>query len=190
MPKEGIFARVLKNGTEKAGDAFRYIPKVFNIQVITLSDRASRGEYEDKSGPAISSRLSKWFEETGWQCNIDNTLIPDNPSELESLVAGFVNGEVDFIFTTGGTGIGPKDVTVDVIRPMLQKEITGIMELIRFKYGSLKPNALISRAVAGLTGETLIYTLPGSVKAVEEYLAEIIPTLRHSVLMVHGIDSH
>jgi len=190
MPKEGIFARVLCPGEVKAGDTFVYTPKVFRVQVITLSDRASRGEYEDLSGPRITQLLSEWFETSGWQYEIDNTLIPDDASELESLVAGFVNDGVDFIFTTGGTGIGPKDITVDVIKPMLQKEIPGVMELIRYKYGSLKPNALISRAVAGLSGQTLIYTLPGSVKAVNEYLQEIFPTLRHSILMLHGIDSH
>lgn len=190
MPKEGIFARVLKNGKVKAGDSFIFTPKVFNIQVITLSDRASRGEYEDKSGPRISELLAEYFDTTGWKYNIENTLIPDDPEALESLVAGFVNAGADFIFTTGGTGIGPKDFTVDVIKPMLQKEIPGIMELIRFKYGSIKPNALISRAVAGVTDKTLIYTLPGSVKAVNEYCAEITPTLRHSILMLNGIDSH
>jgi molybdenum cofactor synthesis domain-containing protein len=190
MPKEGIFARVIKNGLVKAGDSFDYCPKVFNVQVITLSDRASRGEYEDKSGPAVAARLLRWFGETGWECSVDNTVIPDDADELESLVAGFVNQGVDFIFTTGGTGIGPRDITVDTIKPMLQKEIPGIMELIRYKYGSQKPNALISRAVAGVTANTLIYTLPGSVRAVEEYLTEILPTLRHCILMLHGIDAH
>ncbi|MBK7029169.1 MAG: MOSC domain-containing protein [Bacteroidales bacterium] len=190
MPKEGIFARVLRNGVVKAGDVFTYSPKVYKVQVLTLSDRASRGEYEDKSGPAVTAKLSAWFEEMGWKYSIDNTVIPDDEDELESLVAGFVNKEADFIFTTGGTGIGPRDITVDVIRPMLQKEIPGIMELIRYKYGSQKPNALISRAVAGLTANTLIYTLPGSVRAVDEYLTEILPTLRHSVMMLHSIDAH
>jgi molybdopterin adenylyltransferase len=190
MPKEGIFARVLTHGQVKPGDTFVYSPKVFRVQVITLSDRASKGEYEDRSGPKITQSLSEWFATTGWKCDIDNTLIPDNAGELESLVAGFINDGVDFIFTTGGTGIGPHDITVDVIRPMLQKEIPGIMELIRYKYGSQKPNALISRAVAGVTAQTLIYTLPGSVKAVDEYILEILPTLRHSILMLHGIDAH
>jgi len=190
MPKEGIFARVLTHGNLKAGDELTYFPKVFRIHVITLSDRASRGEYEDRSGPRIVEHLSRFFEESGWQSEIDLTLIPDDVAELESLFAGFVNEGADFIFTTGGTGIGPKDITVDTIKPMLEKEIPGIMELIRYKYGSLKPNALISRAVAGLTGNTLVYTLPGSVKAVDEYCAEILPTLRHSILMLHGIDAH
>lgn len=77
-----------------------------------------------------------------------------------------------------------------MIKPMLQKEIPGIMELIRMKYGAEKPNALISRGVAGVIGNTLIYTLPGSVKAVEEYMTEITKTIRHSIFMLHGLDVH
>lgn len=190
MPKEGIFARVLRHGNVKAGDEMTYDPKIFKIQVITLSDRASRGEYEDRSGPRFAEHITNYFNETGWQCDVDITLIPDDAGELETLIAGFVNEGSDFIFTTGGTGIGPRDITVDTVKPMLDKEIPGVMELIRYKYGSLKPNALISRAVSGVIGSTLVYTLPGSVKAVDEYCAEILPTLKHSILMLHGIDAH
>lgn len=190
MPKEGIFARVIKGGKVKAGDRFSYHPRVYRVQVITLSDRAYYGEYDDRSGPRITETLQRSFDEWGWKVEITNTLIPDSAMELESLVAGFVNSGTDLLITTGGTGIGPKDITVDVIKPMLQKEIPGIMELIRYKYGSVKPNALLSRAVAGVTDRCLIYTLPGSVKAVDEYLTEILPTLKHSFFMLYGIDSH
>jgi molybdopterin adenylyltransferase len=190
MPKEGIFARVLAPGIVKAGDNFGYTPKIFRVNVITLSDRASQGEYEDRSGPRITELLGRFFEETGWKFEIDNTLIPDDEDELESLITGFVFNGSDIIITTGGTGIGPRDITVDIIKPLLHMEIPGIMELIRYKYGSLKPNALISRAVAGVIGQTLVYTLPGSVKAVDEYCSEILPTLKHSIMMLHGIDSH
>ena len=96
----------------------------------------------------------------------------------------------NIIFTTGGTGIGPRDITVETIIPLLTKEIPGIMEYIRVKYGSEKPNALLSRGVAGLIGTTLIYTLPGSVKAVNEYMEEIFKTLMHALQMIYGIDSH
>lgn len=190
MPKEGIFTRVIRPGIVKAGDTLQYLPYTFDVQIITLSDRASRGEYEDLSGPRIAELAGSFFEELGWQCNIDVTVIPDDAAQLQLLLEGFVESGADFIFTTGGTGIGPRDITVDVIKPMLDKELPGIMELIRYKYGSLKPNALLSRSVAGVTGGTLIYTLPGSVKAVNEYCSEIFPTLKHSILMLHGIDSH
>ena len=94
------------------------------------------------------------------------------------------------IITSGGTGIGPKDITVETVRPLLTKEIPGIMEYIRVKYGSHKPNALLSRGVAGIIGKSLIYTIPGSVKAADEYMAEILKTLNHTILMQYGIDAH
>ena len=96
----------------------------------------------------------------------------------------------DIIFTTGGTGIGPRDITVETVRPLLTKEIPGIMEFIRVKYGTENPGALLSCGVAGLIDRCLIYTLPGSVKAVNEYMSEITKTLGHTFLMLHGIDKH
>lgn len=190
MPKEGIFARVLKNGTVKAGDEVIYSPRIYNVLIITLSDRASRGEYSDRSGPKIEQLLSVFFETEGWKFAIGRKLIPDNAELLKELLEEAGKDQVDIVITTGGTGIGPRDITPDVVKPFLDKEIPGIMELIRFKYGSLKPNALLSRAIAGVMSSTLVYTLPGSVKAVEEYMTEIIPTLRHSIYMLHNLDAH
>jgi len=94
------------------------------------------------------------------------------------------------MITTGGTGIGQRDITVETVKPLLDKEIPGIMEAIRIKYGSQKPNALLSRGVAGLMNNTLVYTLPGSVKAVNEYMTEILKTLEHLIYMREGLDAH
>lgn len=190
MPKEGIFARVLKNGIVKAGDKVIYTPRIYKVKIITLSDRASRGEYSDRSGPKIEQVLAAFFDTESWQYNIERKLIPDDKNALEEILNETRKAEADIIITTGGTGIGPRDITPDVVKPFLDKEIPGIMELIRFKYGSLKPNALISRAIAGVMGSTLVYTLPGSVKAVDEYMSEITPTLRHSIYMLHNLDAH
>ncbi len=190
MPKEGIFARVLKNGLVKAGDAVVYTPRVYTALVITLSDRASRGEYSDRSGPKIEQLLSSFFEAEGWKYAINRQLIADDAVVLADLLNEAREARVDIVITTGGTGIGPRDITPEVVKPFIDKEIPGIMELIRFKYGSLKPNALLSRAIAGVMRDTLIYTLPGSVKAVEEYLGEITPTLKHSIYMLHNLDAH
>jgi molybdenum cofactor synthesis domain-containing protein len=190
MPKEGIFARVLKNGKIKAGDAVVYVPRVYKVLVITLSDRASRGEYADRSGPRIEQMLSAFFETEGWKYSIERKLIPDNEDALFILMNEARQAKYDIVITTGGTGIGPRDITPEVVKPFLDKEIPGIMELIRFKYGSVKPNALLSRAIAGVMQESLVYTLPGSVKAVEEYMTEITPTLRHSIYMLHNLDAH
>jgi molybdopterin adenylyltransferase len=190
MPKEGIFARVLKNGIVKEGDKVIYTPRVYKVLVITLSDRASRGEYSDRSGPKIEQMLSTFFETEGWKFAIDRKLIPDDADTLKTLLEEARKAQIDIVITTGGTGIGPRDITPEVVKPFFDKEIPGIMELIRFKYGSLKPNALLSRAIAGVMKSTLIYTLPGSVKAVVEYMTEITPTLRHSIYMLHNLDAH
>jgi molybdopterin adenylyltransferase len=190
MPKEGIFCRVIKPGILAPGMEMRYEPKIFKIHIITLSDRASRGDYEDKSGPRIREVLEKFLTGQEMACNIQITLIPDDPEQLRTLLVKAREENADMIFTTGGTGIGPRDFTPDVIKPLLDKEIPGIMEHIRMKYGAEKPNALVSRSIAGVMGQSLIFSLPGSVRAVDEYMSEILKSLIHLVYMLHGLDRH
>ena len=190
MPKEGIFARVIRHGKLKADDILVYQPRVIKILIITLSDRASRGEYADKSGPQINNLAQKYFSEINRQTEVKQVLIPDNAQLLRFHIEQAVEDEIDVIFTTGGTGIGFRDITPETVKPLLDKEIPGIMELIRVKYGMKKPAALLSRGVAGLKNKTLIYTLPGSVKAVTEYCDEIFPTIEHSLYMICGLDNH
>lgn len=165
------------------------LPDKLEVLVITLSDRAHSGTYEDKSGPRVKEMVSSFLCSAGWINRIDTTLLPDDPLKLKELLE-MSSSIYDIIITTGGTGIGPRDITVDTVRPLLSKEIPGIMELIRVKYGLEKPNALLSRSVAGIIGKSLIYTLPGSVKAVEEYMNEILKTLKHTLNMIYGVDSH
>jgi molybdopterin adenylyltransferase len=165
------------------------IPEEIEVLVITLSDRASRGEYEDLSGPKISQMVQSYFEAMSVKCTITGILIPDDHDELREII-NVSGSNFNIVFTTGGTGIGPRDITVETIKPLLTKEIPGIMEFIRVKYGTEKPNALLSRGVAGLVGNTLIYTLPGSVRAVNEYMEEILKTLLHTLQMLYGIDNH
>ena len=189
MPKEGIFVRVIHGGELKAGDILEYHPRVFSTLIITLSDRASIGEYEDRSGPKVKEAIETFFEMNNFNYAIENIIIPDDASRLKQIILN-AKDNYDFVFTTGGTGIGPRDITVDVVKPLLEKEIPGIMDMIRMKYGMEKPNALISRSVAGLIGNTMVFTLPGSVKAVKEYLQEITKVLRHLLLMLYSIDAH
>jgi len=165
------------------------LPSKMNILIITLSDRAYRGEYEDMSGPRIKEILTDYFKDRKQAYNINIKLIPDDSAILKDILisAGTV---YNLIITSGGTGIGPRDITVETVKPLLKKEIPGIMEYIRVKYGSQKPNALLSRGVAGIIGNSLIYTIPGSVKAADEYMTEILKTLNHTILMQHGIDAH
>ena len=201
-----------------AGISLDYVPKVYSARIITLSDRAFKGEYEDKSGPRVKELLEDFFnshENTKTQKHPDSesrsldprpstldpsphvsrltshvVLLPDDPDQLRSALQEAIDADIDFIFTTGGTGIGHRDFTPDVVKPMFDKEIPGIMEMIRIKYGAEKHQALLSRGVAGVTGNTLIFTLPGSVKAVNEYMQEIGKSLMHMVYMLNGLDAH
>ena len=165
------------------------LPEIYKVLIITLSDRAYRGEYEDLSGPRIRELISDFFNSSGNQVETEMMLIPDDSAILEGILKDSC-GSFNIILTTGGTGIGPRDITVETVKPLLTKELPGIMEYIRVKYGSVKPNALLSRGVAGVIGNCLIYTLPGSVRAVNEYMAEIAGTLEHTILMLYGIDKH
>lgn len=164
------------------------LPEKFKVLVITLSDRAHSGSYADLSGPAVVKYVRYAMAAAGWECDISQRILPDDAVALR---AALTEARLfDLIITTGGTGIGPRDITPDVVLPLLTKEIPGIMEQIRVKYGTRNPKALLSRGVAGTIGNTLIYTLPGSVKAVHEYMAEIVKTMEHTFYMLYGVDVH
>jgi len=190
MPKEGIFCRVIEGGELQEGDMLEYHPKVMKVHIITLSDRASQGIYEDLSGPMLKKLSEEFFSGNGRQVEIKNTIIPDDEVQLKALLKLLISQNTDIIFTTGGTGIGPRDITPEVVKSMLDKEIPGIMEMIRVKYGMQFPNALVSRSIAGVAGTTLIYALPGNPKAVKEYSDEIFKTVEHSFRMLYHIDEH
>lgn len=190
MPKEGIFCRVIKGGKLEAGHEMNYIPRIYSFHIITLSDRASKGEYEDLSGPRIIEMLNTYYESTKRKIFIEHTIIPDNAEQLTLLLENAKNKKTDFVITTGGTGVGPKDITPDVIFSMLDKEIPGIMDMIRMKFGVNKPNALLSRSVAGVMLKTCVFALPGSVKAVNEYMPEIIPFFDHLLYTLNELDLH
>jgi len=165
------------------------LPERLEVLIITLSDRAYKGEYSDLSGPAIRQMLDNYLASVSWDNRIDQVIMPDDPAILSNKLAE-AGEKYNIIITTGGTGVGPRDITVDTVKPLLDKEIPGIMEHIRIKYGTEKPNALLSRGVAGIMGKSVIYTLPGSLKAVEEYMTEILKTLKHLIYMQYGIDTH
>lgn len=165
-------------------------PDKIRFAIITLSDRASRGEYKDLSGPAISAMIIDYLVSKSINAEIENVIIPDDPQRLSELILKYREKGIEVVFTTGGTGLGPRDITPDVVKPLLDKEIPGVMEMIRVKYGMIEPAALVSRSIAGVTGRTLVYCLPGSRKAVVEYCQEILPTIIHSIKMILGIDDH
>ena len=190
MPKEGIFCRVLRGGGVKPADPIRLVPKTLRIRVLTLSDRASRGAYPDRSGPRMVELLDEFFAGKRWRVETSCAVLPDDEGPLREALEAARTDALDAVFTTGGTGIGPRDITPDVIGAMADRLIPGIMEHIRVKFGAEKPNALLSRSVAAVMGQTLVYALPGSVRAVSEYMGEILKTFEHALLMIHGIDAH
>jgi len=190
MPKEGVFCRVIKGGAIRPGDQLEFHPRPLRFRIITLSDRASRGDYEDRSGPRIRECLDEFLADTRWHPDIECTILPDEAKPLRAELTACRKAGVDVIFTTGGTGIGPRDITPDVVTALADKTIPGIMEHIRLKYGPVKPNALLSRSIAAVMGQTLVFALPGSVRAVSEYMEEILKTMEHLVLTLRGLDTH
>lgn len=190
MPTEGIFAKVIKGGVLKSGDELIYHPLIRKYAIITLSTRASEGVYPDISGPTLDKLMSDFCDNHHWQHTSKYILIPDDETLLQNSIEELIKDKYDFIFTTGGTGIGPCDVTSGVIRNMIDREIPGIMDYVRMKYGSENPNALISDSIAGIKDDTMIFALPGSVKAVTEYFTEISKCLKHLSYMRMGLDIH
>lgn len=190
MPKQGIFCRVESGGVIRPGDTIDHLRRRLRFKIITVSDRASRGEYEDRSGPRVNQLIEDFIQAKRWSGQCDTTIIPDDPQMLRDELRNAQNAAYDVIVTTGGTGVGPRDITPDVVSAECDKLIPGIMEHIRMKYGSEKPAALLSRSVAGVLGTTLVFSLPGSVKAVEEYMSEIVKSLEHLILMIHAVDAH
>lgn len=190
MPKKGLFCRVIQGGKVKPGDTVEYVAKTLTFLIITLSDRAFTGQYSDRSGPCARQILEEYFSSRRWRVQINNVILGDDAARLRQELQNAIADEVDVIFTLGGTGIGPRDITPETVAAVCDKTICGIMDSIRLKFGAQKPSALLSRSIAGIAGRTQIYALPGSVQAVSEYLTEILKTLEHAIYMVYGLDIH
>lgn len=190
LSQHGVFARVITPGNLKAGDEIVLSPKIFKVRIIVLSDRAFAGSYTDRSGVKIKEMTELFFAKMKRGFQIDYALLPDDMQMLSKELNESVFEDYDVLLTSGGTGIGPRDITVETIRPLLTKEIPGIMESIRIQSGMAKPSALLSCGIAGVIGKTLLFTLPGSLRAVEEYLTEIFKVLDHAIYTIHGIDLH
>jgi len=190
MPDEGIFCRVMQEGNLRVGDQLAYVPRTFTLRVITLSDRASVGIYPDRSGPAILEEMERWFEDKKLKHSSSSLILPDDAEAFSRDLESAIQDGVDLIFTTGSTGLGSRDMAPEVASQHMEVQIPGIMELIRVKHGMVNPNAALSRSLAGKSGKTLIFVLPGSTRAVREYMEEILKSLWHMLLMVNDIDSH
>lgn len=177
--------RDLSRLAEKFGDT-----KPLQIHIITMSDRAHKGEYHDKGGPAIREALEAFFAVTGVGVNITNTILPDEAPPLKAALKEARDSGTHAIFTTGGTGVSPRDITPDVVLRMADTTIPGIMEVIRVKYGMENPRAALSRTIAAVMGNTLVYCIPGSPTGVNEYMEEILKTFDHLLCVLHGMAEH
>ena len=150
------------------------------VSVITISDRASRGEYPDRSGPEIVSILLDAFPEA----RVATEVVPD---EAQAIVAAFRrHRRADFILTTGGTGVSGRDVTPEATRGYCERELPGIAEALRAESYKQTPAAVLSRGVAGIRGDTIIVNFPGSVKAVRLCTRVLIPVMEHALSMLRG----
>ncbi|MDA8214718.1 MAG: MogA/MoaB family molybdenum cofactor biosynthesis protein [Nitrospiraceae bacterium] len=152
---------------------------MITVAVLTLSDKGSKGEREDKSGPAIAGAI-KGFGEVKYY-----DILPDERDLIRQRLLEYVN-KVDLILTTGGTGLSPRDVTPEATMDVIEREIPGIAEAMRME-GLKKTNrAMLSRAVAGVRGQTLIINLPGSPTAVKENLEVILDVIPHAIEKIKG----
>lgn len=190
MPSDGIFCRVLHPGAIRPGDCLRHQCVPLRLAIITVSDRANAGVYADRSGPAVQAALDEHFRVSRFRLDCALQIVPDEAGPLRSAVEQTLASGCDAVFTTGGTGIGPRDLTPDTVRPLLDREIPGIMDHIRLKHAERLPAALLSRSLAGCTGRSMIYCLPGSPRAVQEYMPEILRSLEHALRMLWGLDAH
>jgi len=152
------------------------------VGIIILSDKASRGEREDTCGPL----LKKLVEGAGWEA-AEVVVIPDERERLQAVLIDLIDRKrLDFVLTSGGTGLGPRDVTPEATAEMIEKEVPGIAEMLRFTGYGKKPAAVLSRGIAGIRGRSLIVNLPGSPRAVAEgweRLQEIVP---HALEVLQG----
>jgi molybdopterin adenylyltransferase len=158
---------------------------MFTACIITVSDKGSQGKREDLSGPAIAEMLA------GAAIVIKHTLIiPDEKDQIQKAIINFADVEkVDLILTTGGTGVSPRDLTPDATLEVIDKQVPGMAEAMRHQSMIVTPHAMISRAVAGIRGKSLIINLPGSPKGAKENLAVVLPALKHAIEKIKGDDS-
>lgn len=147
------------------------------IGILTISDRASRGEYEDKAGPLMVSILT---ERTNWQV-ARQSVVADEVDEIAAALRAWCDAGVHLILTTGGTGFAPRDVTPEATKAVIERETPGIAEALRAESLKITRHAMLSRGVAGIRGRTLIINLPGNPKAVKENLDILLPVLPHAL---------
>jgi len=183
MPSEGVFAHVVHGGKVSTGDEIELIEgRRFSASVLVASDRSSKGEREDKSGPLIKELLEKaGYLVTGI------TLLPDDEEGLYKALCHLADiQKPDVIFTSGGTGFSPRDNMPEATKRAATKNAPGIAEALRAYSLTLTPRAMLSRAVSVIRNKTLIINLPGSPKAGKECIEYLLPVLEHGIPILRG----
>ena len=186
MPREGVFARVLRGGELHVGDELTMLPPAadapLRAAVITLSDKGSRGERVDESGPLLCSMLTG----AGYEV-VEQLLLPDEPERLQAELIRLADGrQCALVLTTGGTGFSPRDRTPEATLAVADRNAPGIAEAIRAYSLRITDRAMLSRGVSVLRESTLIVNLPGSPKAAREGLECILPALGHGLEVLRG----
>jgi molybdopterin adenylyltransferase len=152
------------------------------VSVLTLSDSVVAGKYEDKSGPAVIARC----RELGWQI-VSSSVLPDDRAAIEAFLKSAADSnDADLILTSGGTGVGPRDVTPEATLAVADRLILGFAEHMRAEGKKQTPRAILSRAVAAIRGSTIILNLPGSPRGAVESLDAVAELLPHAVAVLHG----
>ena len=155
---------------------------MLNFGILTISDKGWRGQRYDESGKTIRERLSSLDS-----CIVKYEVVPDEKDVIASKLSEWADeGGVDVILTTGGTGLGPRDVTPEATLAVVDRVVPGLTEAMRAETFSKTPFAILSRAVAGIRGRCLVVNLPGSPKAVRECLEVVLPVIPHAVEIIKG----
>jgi molybdenum cofactor synthesis domain-containing protein len=153
---------------------------MLEVAVITVSDRAFRGEYQDISGPTIVDIIT----ESSIDANVSLTIVPDDKAQIRTAI--LQNIGKDYIITTGGTGISSRDITPDVTEEICDRAVPGVAEMLRFESYKQTKNAVFSRGYCGIQDNTIIINFPGSVQAVTLCTQLIVPLMEHGQKMLHG----
>ncbi len=146
------------------------------LGIVTISDRASAGDYKDLGGPA----LKKFSQEAGWQV-LCEAVVPDDAARIQEAIRSFARQGCGLILTTGGTGIGPRDVTPEAIRAIMRVELPGFGEVMRAESMKITPNAILSRSLAAIVDDALVIALPGKPSGAVECLGFVVGAIPHGV---------